>query len=205
MAKTPGYECLNLPIWDSQLFSSTASGKAKYNGDYVEMFDAIIDGNDELYDCILDGTVDGNGVHILVDAHTYGEFVSWFWNSECINNQCINNRLKYEEKTAFGMTKKVYYIDGIPIVPLKYPKLFTKYILGQIRFMYVSTARNIHLGMAFNRMPSVGDGLAGLAVQKATNLNEAGYVYMAAHQLFGKLLRSKSEIAGGQIFIGEKA
>lgn len=196
-----GMPWLNQNPFDSQLFDTNG----KYHGSILEILKSQVDSNDEIASCVVDGDISGNGVIHLVDAMTYKDFHRQFM-SECIDGNCINNEMSREKKTAGGQTKWVYYVNDVPVIPVKFPEIYTKYLTGHLRFAYTTTARNIYIGGAFNGMPKVGDGLTGLLVQQnTTDATKLGMTYMAAHQLMGILFAKLDMITGGQYYHERKA
>ena len=188
---------LNMPIFENEKMDS----KGNFSFDVCAKVEDIVDSCEDLDDCIDEGGVDGEEVVILMDMKTYKQHKKQYW-SDCINGQCLNNKLRREEKQDGTKTREIYYINGLPIIPFSYPKIYTKFLTGDLRFIYVTPTRNIYLAGSFTGMPNVGDGLQGLAIQKQTmSLKELGMYYLAANQLFGNLIARPELICGGQAYV----
>lgn len=208
LAKHEGKHWMNLPIFKQNLFTNSKS----YRGSIIGMYDEIrkTSGRDALLDRLDIGNIfggDGEYNIALVDPWTYREFIEEY-RSQCVDGNCKNNRLEAKDCPIGSDIVKVYKIDNTYLVPFHIPSLYTEYLTGCLRFMYVTVSGNLALGGSFDNLldlPLDDNGNhAGIMIQHGNNAYDLGHVYLLAHQLMANMICNEDLIAGGQFYAVNK-
>ena len=63
-------------------------------------------------------------------------------------------RITKEPRTAAGFTKDVYFIDGVPVVPVSQVTGLDEYIAADTHFIGIVATQNIQLGTSFSALPT---------------------------------------------------
>lgn len=93
---------------------------------------------------------------------------------------------RYDARPANAMTPTyVYYIDGVPVVPLCDVNGYDDYVKGTLHFAGIIASGNIQLGTNFARIPKAEEDHIGMMVEKSTSIvnNDFGTYHMLSHAL----------------------
>ena len=178
----------------------------KYIGNVLTLFDNIKSGSPaELGDLINEGAInayDSNSMNpqMLCSTSIYNAVVEYFNQNRA--TIVIDPRVTRQEETVNGQKFYVYYIDSIPVIPVKYSNVFEKYLTGRTHFAYIQSNGNISLGGSFANLPEVNGrpADAGVMLQQGNDAKDYGKYYFLAHQLMATQIADTDYIAGGQIF-----
>lgn len=140
------------------------------------------------------GVISGAGTAqpiIIVGTPQYNAIAAE-WRAQCVSVTCLNPRLTAEtiETTINGRQVKVhvYYIDGIPVIPISDINYYDRYVNTTTHFAAITVAGNINLGASFDTLGQLDNDNAGILIQRKTDLDELGKYLFLAHALFGTFI-----------------
>lgn len=99
------------------------------------------------------------------------------------------------------VTKMVYYINGVPVYPVKDPLYTDKYLKGRVSALFLTTTGNIALGGSFNSIKSLSNPDMGLRVQMRTDNEEYGKFSVLGHMLIKNTVLNTDMVAGSVKYI----
>lgn len=161
-----------------------------YNKSIEKLWDNMKGGAPEDLRCLVDeggipqDAFGGGNEPMWVVSNSIYKKVLQEWIQQCNNIYCTNPRLTREAKTANGITMNVYYMDGVPIIPLKYANYYDKHLTGTLHFSFLTVSRCMTLGGSFGTLPNMNNNTIAMAIQKETNVKDYGKIYMLSQALF---------------------
>ena len=138
-----------------------------FNGrNYTGSIEAVLDGliensTDDLGSIIDQGGIsglsaNGSGVIFKLSTFLFKAMVKEY-RHRCEDVLCLNKRLSMEEADWMGRKVKVYFFDGIPIVPIDDMNEYDKHLKNNTHFAILTVAGNVNLGASFNDIPMIGN------------------------------------------------
>lgn len=180
LSKKAGYSHLNV---SNLLKAEHFNGKA-YQGDIEVVYQGLIDNAPNELGCLIDeggieSALDGISAMPIIKASTQlYKATAAAYRKQCETTLCLNPRLSMEKMTWNGQTKKVYFFDELPIVPIHDVSHYDKYLKHSTHFAALTLAGNVNLGASFRDLPSVGNQNAGVGVRiKMKDENENYGIY----------------------------
>ena len=130
------------------------------------------------------------------------------YNRQCISNVCTNPRLTARDFAGAGNdarsavnSQRVYYIDGMPVVPLSDINCYDEYFTGTLHFAAITASGNISLGGSFGNIPDLNTNTVGLMIDRETSAKEFGKWYWLAHALLATNIADTDYIVASQEFV----
>lgn len=144
-----------------------------YTGDLVKLFDKLrAAGTKKMRRLINRGEFRGRGGQILqplmvVSDNIYSAVVGTY---EKVSEQAATNmmRITRREISYNGLTKQVYYIGNVPIIPLDEINGFSEYLKTEIAFAGIILSGNLQIGQSWGALQIPGNNTGeeiGLMVQ----------------------------------------
>jgi len=185
----------------------------RYTGDVIALFDKLKSAAKPSFRRLINkgSMVRNQTVYqplFKVSDSIYSAIVDTY-NEQCISNVCINPRLTAENIVGGSgngdarrntTSHKVYYIDGIPVVPLSDVNCYDEYLTGTTHFAALAASGVICMGGSFGNIPSADQGV-GLIIQRETSLKELGKIYWAAHSLMSTQIADTDYIVATQQYV----
>lgn len=156
------------------------------------------------------GMVDVRGraiTSIILASGSYFQAVVNEFQATCDSLMTNCRRVSREQFTAMGITKYVYFVDGMPVIPLEELGGVDEMLVGTTNVLAIVQAGNIVLGTSFSNIPNEYDDIAYKLVRN-DNMTYAGndefgepiYRYGQYHFLSHSLLGTA--IANSDMFVG---
>ena len=172
-----------------------------YDGDIFDMADAIYDAaTDDLMNLVDTGGVQSIGTlgsmpfwHF--STHIY-KAVAKQWRKQCDDPLCLNPRLTLENVNWNGRVFKVYYLDGMPVVPCHEINMWDKYLTNSTHFAYLNIPRNINLGASFANIPNLQQPGMGVRIQMSLDNEDYGKTTTRSDSLFSTAIGNTEYMAG---------
>ncbi len=153
------------------------------------------------------GSVSGSDfMPIVLVSSSIHSAIALEFNTLCVAVTCLNPRITRREFTT--TTPKgsrvvfVYYIDGVPVIPISDINCYDQYLTGATHLMAITASGNIGLGSSFDALPVVdgGGGEVGILIERETSAINLGKYYFLSHALFATTLADTNFYVGTQEF-----
>lgn len=185
------------------------SGK-KFLGDIEDLFDKLRDKCMPELDCLLDegGVPDVQGIRmspLFLLSPSLFKAVAEAYRKQCNTINCTNPRLTQEIVPWNGGRHKVYYIDGIPVIPISDLNCYDSYLTGSTHLAVLTVSGNINMGASFANIPSIDRPGMGVRIQQHTDNDKYGKYSFISHALFSTAIANHKLLVGTQVFCAPAA
>ena len=207
LGENPKYSHLNV----KNCFTVDDFDGSKYLGDPIALMDSLREEAPADLTALMNeggivGSIQGDFMPMYLVSVSIFNAIANMYRKQCISVTCVNPRLTAEEftmNTSRGARKvKVYYIDGIPVIPLSDLNCYDKYLTGTTHFAALTVSGNIGLGGSFGAIPDLENAgrRVGIMVQRKTDLDELGKYLFLAHALFSATIADTDYFVGCQVY-----
>jgi len=205
-ALKPGYEHLNC----KEILTKDMFNGKKFMGKVVEdVFDKLRGKCLPELQCLLDegGVPDVQGLTmsplLLVSQSIYSA-VAEEYRKMCVSVTCINPRIERKAVSWNGRQYNVYYIDGVPVIPISDINCYDSYLTGSTHLAVLTVSGNINMGASFANLPTIDRPGMGVRIQQHTDNDKYGKYSFLSHALFSTAIANHKLFAGTQIFCAPK-
>ena len=201
MALNPKYGHMNC----QDIFSESDFSGKKYQGDVVEdIYEKLLDKAPASLCSLIDegGIINAQGDNqtplFVVSTHLY-KCIAETYRKEC-RQFCRDPRITQRDVTVAGFgTKKVYYIDDTPVIPLSDLNCYDVYLKGCTHFAAIVSSGVIGLGSSYDSLPDIDTTGQGLILERGTQLKDSGKYFFGAQSLFSAAIADSDYFVGTQI------
>lgn len=200
MATTPTNEHLNIPglFLASDFDGNTYVGrKANIADSVLDLFDRIRDNSSiDLNNAMDQGGIGENGNPIFkVSTHIYSAVAKAF-RLQGTSALLQNPRFKQEMETWRGRQYMVYYIDGVPVIPIHDINQYDKYLTTTTHLAAITIAGNVNLGASFTKIPSIDEPGMAIRIKMSDDNENYGNYTFRSDSLFSTILSDSDYYAG---------
>lgn len=204
-ATEPGSEHLNVP----GLFTADDFDGDNYVGSEANIVDSVLALVDKMrnsasvdLNSIMDqgGINDANGVSgnpiILASTYIYKAIAEAF-RVQGTSALLQNPRLQQEMRTWRGRQYKVYFIDGMPVIPIHDLNQYDRYLTTTTHLAAITLAGNINLGCSFTNIPAIDAPGMAVRIKMSDDNEDYGNYTFRSDSLFSTILANSDYYVGG--------